>query len=216
MSNSKNLLLIFTRNPELGKVKTRLAKGVGAKAALTIYKQLLEHTHKEVRSLSATKRVGYSNRIGEKDLWEDSLFEKFVQEGDDLGTRMEAAFNKGFTEGFQKIIIIGSDLYDLKTSHLEEAFNALDSYDAVIGPALDGGYYLFGMTGLISNVFRNKNWGTATVLRDTRKDLKDYKVRFLEPLNDIDHAEDLAIYPEFVPYLNNEAITSKKHLVNQD
>jgi len=216
MSNSKNLLLIFTRNPELGKVKTRLAKGVGAAAALTIYKRLLKHTHKEVQSLSATKRVGYSNRIGEKDLWEDSLFEKFVQKGDDLGIRMETAFNEGFSEGFQKIIIIGSDLYDLRTTHLEEAFKALDTQEAVIGPALDGGYYLLGLRKPIPAIFRNKVWGTETVLEDTKNDLKNTSVYYLESLNDIDHAEDLAIYPEFVPYLNNEAITSKKHLVNQD
>jgi len=182
MNTSKDLLLIFTRNPELGKVKTRLAKGVGAEAALTIYKQLLTHTQEQVLPLSVTKRVGYSNRIGKKDVWEDAVFEKFVQKGNDLGTRMEIAFDQGFTEGFQKIIIIGSDLYDLRTAHLKQAFKALDTHEAVIGPALDGGYYLLG----------------------------------LRRSNDIDHAEDLAIYPEFTPYLREELVTTTNNLVNQD
>lgn len=214
MNTAKELLLIFTRNPELGKVKTRLAKGVGEQAALTIYKQLLAHTHEQVHSLQVTKRVGYSDRMGEQDIWENDVYEKFVQEGADLGKRMEAAFQQAAAENFQKVIIIGSDLYDLRTTHLEEAFKALDTHDAVIGPALDGGYYLFGLRTVVPAVFHNKAWGTETVLQDTKDDLKHVSVYYLETLNDIDHAEDLAVYPEFESYLNDTITTSKNHLVN--
>ena len=198
----KDALLIFTRNPELGKVKTRLAKGIGEVNALEVYKKLLQHTHDQIHTLGVTKRVGYSDRLGIDDLWDASVFEKFVQEGGDLGERMQRAFEQAFLENFQKVIIIGSDLYDLKNSHLEQAFEALDHSDAVIGPALDGGYYLLGLRQPIPNIFKNKTWGSVSVLRDTRKDLKEYTVRYLEPLNDIDYAKDLAVYPEFASYFN--------------
>ncbi|WP_299767047.1 TIGR04282 family arsenosugar biosynthesis glycosyltransferase [uncultured Dokdonia sp.] len=200
--NKNNLLLIFTRNPELGKVKTRLAKGVGQENALTIYKELLQHTHDVVIQNDCTKRVGYSVKVREQDLWEESFFEKFQQQGDDLGQRMEHAFTEGFSDNYKKIVIIGSDLYDLQPHHLKEAFDALTTHDTVIGPAKDGGYYLLGMRFLITDVFKNKEWGGDTVLENTLKDLSSYTIHTLEELNDIDFAEDLTPYPEFANYIN--------------
>lgn len=199
--HANNVLLIFTRNPELGKVKTRLAKGVGQENALTIYKQLLQHTHDVVVKNKCTKRVGYSVKVRKNDLWEASLFEKFQQEGNDLGERMEHGFSEAFSDGYQKVVIIGSDLYDLQPHHIEEAFEALTTHDAVIGPAKDGGYYLLGMRHLISQVFKDKEWGSDSVLKQTLKNLTSYKVHTLEELNDIDYAKDLRPYPEFAKYL---------------
>ncbi|WP_299213196.1 TIGR04282 family arsenosugar biosynthesis glycosyltransferase [uncultured Dokdonia sp.] len=199
--NTNNVLLIFTRNPELGKVKTRLAKGVGQENALTIYKQLVQHTHDVVVQNKCTKRVGYSVKVRENDLWETSLFEKFQQEGNDLGERMEHAFSEAFADDYKKVIIIGSDLYDLQPHHLEEAFDALTTHDTVIGPAKDGGYYLLGMKFLIPKVFEDKEWGSDSVLKQTLENLTSYTVQTLEELNDIDIAEDLHPYPEFTKYL---------------
>lgn len=206
--NTNNLLLIFTRNPELGKVKTRLAKGVGQENALIIYKELLQHTHDVVIQNDCTKRVGYSVKVRKQDLWEASLFEKFQQEGDDLGQRMEHAFAEGFSDNYKKVVIIGSDLYDLRPHHLEKAFDALTTHDAVIGPATDGGYYLLGMKLLITDVFKNKEWGSDTVLENTLKNLSSYTVHTLEELNDIDFAEDLKPYPEFANYTNQLKLQS--------
>lgn len=200
--NTHNLLLIFTRNPELGKVKTRLAKGVGQENALTIYKQLLQHTHDVVLQSKSIKRVGYSVKVRDNDIWETTSFEKFAQEGDDLGERMELAFSKAFSDGYKRVIIIGSDLYDLRPHHIEEAFTELIAHDAVIGPAKDGGYYLLGMQQFIPSVFKEKEWGSDTVLENTLNDLKSYTVHTLEELNDIDFAEDLKPYSEFSKYIN--------------
>ncbi len=202
IQNTDNILLIFTRNPELGKVKTRLAKGVGQENALTIYKQLLQHTHDVVVQNNCTKRVGYSVKVRTNDIWEESLFEKFQQQGDDLGQRMEEAFSDAFSDNYKKVVIIGSDLYDLQPHHIEEAFHALSTHDAVIGPAKDGGYYLLGMSILVSDVFKHKEWGGDTVLDSTLKDLSSYTVHTLEELNDIDFVEDLQPYPEFTNYIN--------------
>jgi len=200
-STSKNLLLIFTRNPELGKVKTRLAKDVGDETALEIYKFLIEHTVSVTKDLSVEKEVHYSVKIRENDLWDNAIFSKKLQQGEDLGERMQYAFEQGFKAGYQNIIIIGSDLYDLNKEDIEEAFVDLQEYDAVVGPAEDGGYYLLGMNFLTSQVFKNKNWGTDSVLQDTLKDLKNKNVKLLEPRNDVDYLEDIqdvAIFQKFL------------------
>lgn len=198
---SENLLLIFTRNPELGKVKTRLAGGVGDKNALEIYKILLQHTKEVVSQIDCALRVGYSVQIRDNDIWDETTFEKFKQEGEDLGLRMHNAFVKGFKDGYKNILIIGSDLYDLEPKHLNQAFSALENNELVIGPAQDGGYYLLGMNALNKKVFYTKEWGTETVLTDTLNDLKEKKTHQLEVLNDIDYAEDLMPYPIFKKYL---------------
>lgn len=204
-----NLLLIFTRNPELGKVKSRLAKSIGQKNALDIYKKLLQHTHDVVIQSNATKRVGYSETIGKDDIWHHTLFEKFAQEGHDLGQRIESAFKQAFSDGYKKVIIIGSDLYDLRPYHLEQAFQSLSEHQAVVGPAKDGGYYLLGMTALIPTVFTHKKWGEDTVLKDTLKDLEAFSVAILEELNDIDYVEDLEPYPEFASYINENQLKTR-------
>ncbi len=200
----KNIVLIFTRNPELGKVKSRLAKGVGQENALEIYKKLLSHTKDVVSTLNCTKRVGYSVKVRDNDMWDNAIFEKFQQEGEDLGVRMYNAFQEAFADGYDNVLIIGSDLYDLRASHINEAFNALQSNDAVIGPAQDGGYYLLGMNKLVKDVFYNKEWGGDTVFEQTMKNLSTKSVHKLTMLNDIDYAEDLLPYPAFAQYLNQE------------
>ncbi len=198
----KNLLMIFTRNPELGKCKTRLAATIGDQAALEIYKFLLEHTASITQDLNVTKEVHYSIKIRKNDLWDGSIYSKKQQIGEDLGLRMEYAFKQGFSEGYQKIIIIGSDMYDLSKKDLEEAFDALNNYDYVIGPAEDGGYYLFGMKSLNSQVFKNKTWGTETVLQDTLKDLEKQNVKLLEERNDVDYYEDIKDIAAFQKFLS--------------
>ncbi|WP_231494722.1 TIGR04282 family arsenosugar biosynthesis glycosyltransferase [Polaribacter sp. Hel_I_88] len=195
---SKNLLLIFTRNPELGKAKTRLAKTVGDETALEIYKFLLERTRDISLKVNADKAVYYSVKIRENDIWNPDIYQKHQQFGEDLGIRMLNAFKNGFDAGYKKVMIIGSDLYDLSEKNIEKAFVELDQNDVVIGPAEDGGYYLLGMNYLQENVFKNKDWGTETVRKDTLNDLSDKKVKLLEFKNDIDVYEDIVNIPEIM------------------
>lgn len=176
---SEELLIIFTRNPELGKVKTRLAKDIGDEAALALYRFLLEHTVSVTASLKVDKQVFYSEKIQEDDIWNSAIFSKRLQQGLDLGQKMENAFREAFSENYKSVVIIGSDLYDLETKDLENAFFQLKTHDAVIGPAKDGGYYLLGMKSLNSSVFKNKKWSTNTVFKETLKDLKNKNVNNL-------------------------------------
>ena len=197
----KNLLLVFTKNPELGKVKTRLAKTVGNTTALKIYIFLLERTRDIVVKVSADKAVYYSVKVRENDIWDASTFQKHQQVGEDLGIRMLHAFKNGFKAGYEKVMIIGSDLYDITAETIENAFIALENNEVVIGPAEDGGYYLLGMNSLEEKVFKNKDWGTETVRKNTLEDLKDKKVFLLGELNDVDIFEDIEHHPAFQIFL---------------
>ncbi|RYC51967.1 TIGR04282 family arsenosugar biosynthesis glycosyltransferase [Flagellimonas olearia] len=201
MGNS--LLLIFTRNPELGKCKTRLAAKVGDTAALRIYEFLLQHTVSFTKNLAVEKWVFYSEDIWENDIWDNYTYTKKVQQGPDLGMRMLNAFEQGFKAGFEKIIIIGSDMFQLSQTDMEEAFSRLDDHDVVLGPAEDGGYYLLGMTALKKEVFQNKTWGTDTVLSNTLQDLRSESVFMLPEKNDVDHYEDIKDIEAFQPFLKH-------------
>lgn len=202
----KNLLMIFTRNPELGKCKTRLAATIGDQAALEVYQLLLEHTVSITKNLEVTKEVHYSTRIRENDIWDQTIYNKKQQEGEDLGIRMYNAFQNGFNAGYTNIIIIGSDMYDLTQQDLENAFNTLNNNDYVIGPAEDGGYYLLGMKKLNHKVFQDKSWGTNTVLQNTLNDLQETNIKLLEERNDVDYYEDIkdiSVFQHLLSYQND-------------
>ena len=190
---STKLLMIFVRNPELGKVKTRLAKTVGAERALEIYKQLLKQTNAIAENVSADKAVFYSDFIDGHDLWRSDRFNKHLQEGHGLGERMSNAFAKGFTMGYRQVVVIGSDCYELESGCIDEAFYHLNSKDVAIGPSEDGGYYMLGMKAHHPRLFHNKAWGTENVFLDTFLDIKEMNLSYeiLETLADVDFEEDL-------------------------
>lgn len=198
---SNKALIIFTRNPELGKCKTRLAKTIGDQAALEVYKYLLNHTSKIALNVNADKYVFYSENINNNDMWPNQHFNKYLQHGCDLGEKMYHAFTQLFKLNYANIIIIGSDLLDLNTEIIERAFAKLNTNDIVIGPATDGGYYLLGMKKMHALIFCNKAWGTNTVRQDTLKDLKEMQIFLTKELNDIDTFEDMQPYQELQKFL---------------
>ncbi|WP_430906453.1 TIGR04282 family arsenosugar biosynthesis glycosyltransferase [Maribacter sp. 2-571] len=203
MTATRNALIIFTRNPELGKGKRRLAATVGDHVALEIYTFLLRHTVDITKNLDVEKQVYYSEKIGANDLWDNVTFSKKVQSGATLGDRMSKAFADGFAAGYDKICIIGSDMFDMGQHDLEKAFRGLETHDFVIGPATDGGYYLLGMKKHTPTLFQNKSWGEQTVLKDTLSDLKNEKVHLLPEKNDVDTYEDIKDHPAFDTFLKN-------------
>lgn len=200
---SKNLLLIFTRNPELGKCKTRLAVTVGNENALAIYQFLLGHTVAITKETNAAKQVWYSEEIWANDIWANTIYEKRLQVGHHLGERMANAFQSAFASGYERVIIIGSDMYDLNRSDIENAFTILNEANFVIGPATDGGYYLLGMKSFKPELFEHKNWGSGTVLEMTLNDLKNENIHLLDARNDVDVYDDIKDIAAFQPYLKN-------------
>lgn len=195
---TEELLIIFVKNPELGRVKTRLAATVGDHAALDIYMRLLERTKQITRPLPFDKTVFYDRILAKEDLWKAQGFAKDVQPEGDLGQRMSIAFQSSFEKGYKRICIIGSDCYELTTEILSDAFKALESKNTVIGGAKDGGYYLVGMNQWLPEIFLNKAWSTAEVYPSTIKDFIKLGMTFTElpKLNDIDREEDLGSWAD--------------------
>ena len=191
--SDQQLLLLFVRNPELGKVKTRLAAAVGPEKALDIYSRLLRHTRQVTQNLPVQKRVYYAGWVAENDIWPKEQYGKRLQPPGDLGEKMEAAFATAFAEGYTSVVIIGSDCLQLTPDILRQAYHELSRHDVVIGPALDGGYYLLGMKQLHPELFRNKRWSTEHVLPDTLQDIQTLRLTYslLPRLSDVDHVEDL-------------------------
>ncbi len=187
-------LIIFVKNPIEGKVKTRIAKTVGHSKAVEIYRELLEYTRKTAEALPAesyVKTVYYGDYINYDDLWNG--WQKAIQPQDgDLGDRMKQAFREQFARGASHVVIIGSDCLDLKSQHLQAAFQRLHQHEVVLGPSTDGGYYLLGMNRLYEVVFDNMPWSQPDLMEKTEAVLAQNNISYdlLEALTDIDEWED--------------------------
>lgn len=194
-----NALLIFIRNPELGKVKTRLAGDLGNEEALRIYNRLLEHTRKVAQSVPVERFLFYSNFVDQQDNWPVKDFRKALQPSGDLGDRMQQAFEQALAS-CDRAVIVGSDCPGLTQDILQTAFDQLDTHDFVIGPAMDGGYYLLGMKRLTPDLFQNMTWSTDQVFRETtdRMAARGGTYYQLPTLSDIDYAEDWEKYGSLI------------------
>lgn len=194
-----NALLIFIRNPELGKVKTRLAGDLGNEEALRIYNRLLEHTRKVAQSVPVERFLFYSNFVDQQDNWPVKDFRKALQPSGDLGDRMQQAFEQALAS-CERAVIVGSDCPGLTQDILQTAFDQLGTHDFVIGPAMDGGYYLLGMKRLTPELFQNMTWSTDQVFRETtdRMAARGGTYYQLPTLSDIDYAEDWEKYGSLI------------------
>ena len=189
---SKKLVIMFVKEPKLGFVKTRLAKTCGDEFTLELYKcfvkdliNTLEHNNYDF------KLCAYPNL--EKIDKEFGSYNNFLQVEGSLGLKMKEAFSSQFDKEYEKIVLIGSDTPHISNKMIEEAFFHLDSNDIILGPSLDGGYYLiaFNNKTFYENVFEEISWSTSLVLGQTLQKLNEKKVHFLMKLNDIDVIEDL-------------------------
>ncbi|GAA3636373.1 TIGR04282 family arsenosugar biosynthesis glycosyltransferase [Flavivirga jejuensis] len=202
---NKELVIVFVKNIKLGKVKTRLAKTIGNQGAFDVYSELVQVTEDATQNLQADKRIYFSDAVVDTK-WQDQY--KTVQEGENLGERMKNAFLKGFEDGYERIVLIGSDLPDISSEHIEKGLKALENNEVVFGPAIDGGYYLVGMTKMYHAIFDDKPWSESHLLEVTLKELDQENIVYtlLEALNDIDTFEDL-LASEF--YKSNLALQEK-------
>ncbi len=177
-------VLVFVRHPEKGKVKSRIAKVAGEGSAYHIYKTLYDGT------MNLTRVILYSSTI--YSTTGDNGDGVRMQEGRDLGERMYNAFKEVFDEGKGPVVIIGSDCPGLTPEIIDEAFDLLSKSDLVFGPAEDGGYYLLGMNILQPSLFRDIDWGTGKVLRQTveKAEKAGLTHRSLKVLYDVDTVED--------------------------
>lgn len=195
---------VFLKYPEPGRVKTRLAAGIGPERAASLYEKMVAHVLQRVIAPLPSSRYrctlfydpyrplgDYAKWLGEKNLPFAS------QKGADLGERMASALD-ALLASHQDAILIGTDCLDLRDGHLRRAAEALSSgSDVVLGPAEDGGYYLIGTRSRQPALFEAMAWSTPEVLPETlsRCEAARLRVAQLPPLADIDTPEDLARYP---------------------
>jgi rSAM/selenodomain-associated transferase 1 len=189
----KKLLIVFTKNAQLGKVKTRLAAAIGDDEALHAHKLLVEKTTIQLSSILSDKVVYYSDHIEDDDLFSTNGYHQHVQFGEDLGQRMQHAFSAEFTKGYTSIVMIGTDCPDLEEENITEAFELLKSNELVLGPAHDGGYYLIGLSSPKEELFSGIEWSTSSVFKKTIEIAKiaQMSVGILPTKRDIDTFDDL-------------------------
>ncbi|GAA3963928.1 TIGR04282 family arsenosugar biosynthesis glycosyltransferase [Hymenobacter antarcticus] len=201
-AESSHHLLVFAREPVLGRVKTRLAADIGPEAALAVYRELLALTAAAVTASAVPATVWLAeaphptaDTALPRPEW-PGLPWRVQPPADLLGERMAHAFGEAFAAGAGRVVIIGTDCPGLEPAILQRAFAALEAHDLVVGPAEDGGYYLLGLRELQPALFTSKDWSTATVLPDTLADAARLGLRVaqLPVLHDVDSARDLAAW----------------------
>ena len=196
MELNSRALLLFTKEAELGKVKTRLASSIGAEKALRVYTTLLNYTFSLLEEYAKRGVSVYIYFAEEPQENIDHL--KFanirIQKGVDLGERMQHAFSEVLSQ-HSSAVILGGDCPELTLDDIESAFQGTEQHHTVIGPSTDGGYYLLGKHTLIPELFTKKKWSTVSVFNDTIADLnrlnQEYKT--LQPKTDIDTIDDIIL-----------------------
>ncbi len=175
---------------------------LGAEKAAALQRQMTEHTLIQVRELQNNRPITVEVRFAGGDMTRIArwlgldLVYKSQGEGD-LGTRMARSLDLAFQDRIDHAVIIGTDCPGLNAQIMAEAFGLLhQSHDLVLGPALDGGYYLLGLRYFIPELFININWGTAEVLQQTVEIAKqlELSIAYLPDLADVDRPEDLPVW----------------------
>ena len=198
--------------PEKGKVKRRLAREIGREKALCLFQKLVRHTlgivsdfkmvHRDVDTFlfyyppekNAEIRKAYPGT------W------TFVSQTDGhLGDKIGAAFDHVFQKGYGRAVLIGTDIADLIETDIEEAFEALNEDQAVVGPAQDGGFYLIGLKTRFAKAFNFPSWSNSQVCERTLQCFQDAGLRFkvISKRKDIDHEEDL-VHVKDRPMFNDQ------------
>jgi uncharacterized protein len=195
--------IVFTRYPTPGKTKTRLIPALGAAGAADLHRQMTEHTLKQVRQLQSDRvaiEIHYTGAKGDRELadWLGQDLVYRAQEGGDLGERMACSMQNTLQAGCDRVIIMGTDCPGLNIDILQLAFQQLGDRDLVLGPAIDGGYYLIGLCRFIPELFMGISWGTSVVRQQTIEIATKLGLSIgdLPLLADIDRPEDLSMWEQ--------------------
>lgn len=205
MKGNRLRLILFTRQPAPGCVKTRLIPTLGAEGAAAIHRRLTLRALRAAKSWADASgavveiRFDGGNETAMRHWLGDGPLYRPQGEGD-LGERMARAFEESFSEGSPATVIIGSDCPALNAASLAAAFDGLTRHRVVLGPATDGGYYLVGLTQPVPELFRGIAWGTGTVLSESLRVLEQVEQPpfLLARLADVDRPEDLTAWQKIV------------------
>ncbi len=195
-------VIVFMRYPQAGCVKTRLVPKLGKEGAARFYRNMVEHIVAKISPV-ATEMIQlslYYTGASPQQMtsWLGDSFPFMEQQGDNLGARMLDAFQTSKNNNFRRTILIGSDCPAIDPALINQGFRKLLTHDLVLGPTFDGGYYLIGLTGKVSDekighLFSEIKWGTGTVYRQSVAKAKaiNLSLATLPKHNDIDRPEDL-------------------------
>jgi rSAM/selenodomain-associated transferase 1 len=197
MATRDKALVVMTKAPLPGESKTRLVPPLTFEEAADLARALLIDQLDHLTSFSGAELfVAFSpqNAGALFHALVPECFSCFLQEGEDLGERMRQAFQHLLTEGFESVLLIGSDLPPIPLETFDTAYVSLGAgRDVVLGPTEDGGYYLVGMRRLIVDIFEDIHWSRADVLYRTLEKIKRAGLTYelLPLLHDVDTPEDL-------------------------
>ena len=187
-----SVVVLFAKAPIEGQCKTRLIPELGVKKATEIYKKLLEETARILLKLKENEIIVFYSPRGYRKFFEWISGMVFLQRGDDLGERMFNAFERAFALGYERAVLIGSDIPGLDDGVIKDAFTKLGHSDVVFGPSTDGGYYLIGLKQPWKGLFVDIPWSSKDTLRETinKAEAMGLKVSFTRELTDLDTVED--------------------------
>lgn len=192
---SERVLIIFMKYPEAGFVKTRLAKSIGREKAASVYRLLVELLIRRTDDASFERSIFYTPVHRKQALlkWMGGRLKLFPQRGDNLGERESNAFRFAFAKGAHRVILIGADIPFLNNELILTAFRELEKCDCVMGPSMDGGYYLLGLRRFYATLFREIDWGTDKVMSQTLRAMEELGLTYtlLGERFDVDDVEDL-------------------------
>ncbi len=211
-SSLRDRLIVFGRYPVPGRTKTRLIPALGPAGAADLQRRLTENILETVRRFARPRKIGVEvcfegDSKQKMRRWLGSDFALSRQVPENLGERMHAVFLAAFQKGADRVVLLGTDIPQLRADHLEQAFDVLVENDLVIGPSTDGGYWLIGMNRPV-DLFKGIKWGSDAVFDQTLSLAKrqGLRVKTLTPLNDIDTSEDLKqVFPGWAekgPYVS--------------
>lgn len=197
MPKPKNLLIVYARQPEPGKVKTRLSAAIGTESACDIYLRFMDTLMDRIAILPDIHiRIDYEPDTAQAQEYFHAHYPNAhlsAQTPGDLGERMLQSFHEGFSEGYAKVCLIGTDIPDVPMQHITQAYQLLDSHDLVLGPSRDGGYYLIAMKAAHRELFDGFRWSTGSVLDETLDRAREAALdtALVPPWDDVDDIEGL-------------------------
>ncbi len=196
----RDCIILFMRAPEVGKVKTRLSKKLSPKTVLDLYQCFVLDILHTAQKTKIDIRIFFHPAGFEAGLsqWLGDSYDFHLQDGKDLGIRMSNAFIRTFSSGYDRAILIGTDCPEMTVEILEESFCGMDQAGCVIGPSVDGGYYLIGFkaASFTEKLFQDVEWGTEIVYQQTLDRCCQMNIQpyILQALNDIDTWDDLQLF----------------------
>ena len=195
---TEQLVQIFCKLPEPGKVKTRLEPCLGKQGAADLYGELLERVVARLKPCFNTE-LWYASTGAVEFLTRFPRLEQKQQVEGDLGERMLYSMSDGLARS-ERVVLVGSDCPQIDSGYVAQAFALLKDHDVVLGPAEDGGYGLIGARRLLPEIFTDIIWSTDHVLSDTCRRLNEGLVNYamLPLIWDIDRPSDIDRYYELL------------------